>query len=643
MGFLAPAAIGLAALIPIIIAMYLLKLRRTEQVVSSVYLWRRMVRDVEANAPWQRLRRNLLLLLQILFLAALILALARPFRWVPGARARAAILILDTSASMAATDLTPNRLEAAKARIAQMVDDMPDDARVTLITAGQEAQVLVSSSQDRRQIKLAIDEIQVSNAGSDLTAALELASAVTARQPDTDIVVLSDGRVTLPERLSLSGHVRYLPMGLSGDNQAISSLSLEQARGITGTTAFAQITNYSQATAQRRLTFYADGQLVDAYDLEIASGDQRAVVAEGLPAGTQVLEAQLTGQDSLPLDDRAWAVRPDVQPAAVTLISDGNLFLETGLALLPNVEVTSLRPQDFEQGEEVGSVEDLTILDAYVPLTTTLPAGNLLFIAPPRGTSYFTVTGTLDVPMLRAVDPEDPLLAYVDVSEANVLQAARMPLPAWARPIIVGDSSGDTAPLLFAGEVDGRRVAVLAFDLHSSDLPLQVAFPVLLANLTGWLAPGGGGELPGQVSPGAPVSLSLPPEVESATLTRPDGSTIQLAPKGGGAVFADTGQLGVYRLAWQLPQGTNDEPVERRFAVNLFSPQESDVRPADELALVGGETASQSQAAQQTRREWWRPLALMALILLVAEWLVYQRAALFRLWGQARRVVASHE
>jgi Ca-activated chloride channel family protein len=643
MGFLSPAAFGLAALIPPIIAMYLLKLRRNEQVVSSVYLWQRMVRDVEANAPWQRLRRNLLLLLQLLFLAALILALARPFRWVQGASARATILILDTSASMAATDLTPNRLEAAKARAAQIVDNMSDDARVTLITAGQEAQVLVASSQDRRRIKLAIDEIQVNNGSSDLTTALELASAVAARQPATEIVVLSDGRVTLPERLSLAGHVRYLPMGLSGDNQAISSLSMEGSGENGEATAFAQITNYSQATAQRRLTFYADGQLVDAYDLEIAPGGQRAVVAAGLPAGAQVLEAQLTGQDSLPLDDHAWAVRPDLEPAAVTLVSDGNLFLETALALLPDIEVTSLRPEDFEQGAEVESVPDLTIFDAYVPFTTTLPAGNLLFVAPPRSTSYFTLTGTLDLPAPRLVDAKDPLLAYVDLTEANVLQAARIPLPAWARPVIAGDASGDSAPLLFAGQVDGRRVAALAFDLHSSDLPLQVAFPVLLANLTGWLAPGSGGELPGQVSPGAAVSLSLPPEVEAATLTRPDGSTLQLVPKSGQVAFADTGQLGLYRLAWQLPQTPNDAPLERQFAVDLFSPQESDVRPADELGLSGNQAAGQSRDDQQSRREWWRPLVLVALIFLVAEWLVYQRAALFRLWGQARQLVVSRE
>ncbi|HSJ53412.1 MAG TPA: BatA domain-containing protein, partial [Anaerolineae bacterium] len=104
MGFLAPAAFILALLFPVIVAMYLLKLRRTEQVVSSIYLWRRMVRDLEANAPWQRLRRNLLLLLQLLFLAALVLAIARPFSWAEGATGEALILILDTSASMAAVD-----------------------------------------------------------------------------------------------------------------------------------------------------------------------------------------------------------------------------------------------------------------------------------------------------------------------------------------------------------------------------------------------------------------------------------------------------------------------------------------------------------------------------------------------------------
>ena len=620
MSFLAPAAFALAALIPIIIAMYLLKLRRTEQIVSSVYLWRRMVRDVEANAPWQRLRRNLLLILQLLFLTALILALARPFTWAEGAGGRALILILDTSASMAATDAPPSRLEAAKAQAHTLVDGLPDDARVTVIAAGDGAQVLAASSRDRRQVRRAIEGLRVSTGGSDLTAALELASAVAARQPEAEIVVLSDGRVTLPDHLSLKGRVRYIPVGLSGENQAVGVLSLEPSPGGESLTAFAQVVNYGDAPAQRRLALYADGVLVNAYDLALPPGGQRAIVADDLPPDTAVIEARLVGQDVLLLDDRAWAVHRRAAPAAVTLITEGNLFLETALSLLPGLEVTVVRPGDWEIGQVQDRPSNLIILDAYTPITTSLPAGNLLFIAPPRSTSYFTVTGQIEQPVPRAVAPDDPLLAHVDMAGVSVLEAARVSLPPWARPVIVADSS---TPLLFAGEVDNRRVAVLTFDLHRSDLPLQVAFPILLSNLIGWLAPGSGGDLPTQVAPGVAVNLSLPPEVESATVTRPDGSTARLVPEGGRVAFADTSQLGVYQVAW-------GENGEAGFAVNLFSPGESDVRPAEALPLAGVEGAGEGDRPQQARREWWRPLAWIALALLVVEWLVYQRAALTR-------------
>ena len=667
MSFLTPAAFALMAFIPVVIAMYLLRLRRTEQIVSSVYLWQRMVRDLEANAPWQRLRRNLLLILQLLFLIFLILALARPFTWAKGASGQALILILDISASMAATDVSPSRLESAKVRARELVDGQPDETRITLITAGDGARVLVASSQDRRGIHRAIDDLEVSTGGSDLTTALELASAIAARQPETEIVVLSDGRVNLPERMALTGRVRYLPVGQSGDNQAISALSLGPAPGDEEMTAFAQVTNYSDSPAQRRLTLYADGQLVSAYDLEIAPSDQSAVVAHGLPIATRVLEAQLDGGDALPFDDRAWAVHGGEEPTSITLVSDGNLFLETGLALLPGLEVTTVRPEDYEEGWKTGRMEDwkdgdaadgealqssnlptfqpsnLTIFDSYVPITATLPAGNLFFIAPPRSTELFTVTGRVDQPLPRPVDAEDPLLAHVSLAEVGVLDAAQVSLPPWARPVIAGDVDSDTIALLFAGEIDDRRVAVLAFDLRRSDLPLRVAFPLLLANLTGWLAPGSGGDLATQVVPGTAVSLTLPPQAESATVARPDGSTTRLIPEGGRALYADTGQLGTYDVAWNPSEPSIDggfqgsETTQAHFAVNLFSPQESDVRPAETLPVLATGEGKDDERSGQVRREWWRALALIAMALLIAEWLVYQRGTLVRLWRLVKR------
>jgi len=545
MNFLAPAAFALAALIPIIIVMYLLKLRRTERTVSSVYLWQRMVRDIEANAPWQKLRRNLLLILQLAFLVILILTLARPFTWAEGVSGQMAILILDTSASMSAIDVSPSRLEAAKAQARQLVDRMADDVRVTVIAAGEGARVLVSASRDRRQARLAIDGVQAGTGGSDLSAALELASAIAARQPDTEIVVFSDGRVTLPERSVIQGRVRYMQMGIEGRNQAIGILSLRAMPG-GGLSAFAQVANYDDAPASRRLALYADGQLVSATDVEVPPRGQQSVIADDLPAGLSVLEARLLDAeepsgDVLPLDDRAWAVHRGGQAARVTLVSEGNLFLETALSLFPGLEVTSVRPEDYEAGVggETGAPA-LTVFDAYVPVTATLPAGSLWFIAPPRSTPYFTVTGAVQQPTARAVTDArsgtglDPLLTNVSLAEVHVLEAVRMPLPIWARTVIAGDlPAGDSGPLLYAGQVDGQRVAVLAFDLRRSDLPLQVAFPLLVANLTSWLAPDGGSDLPSKVSPGAPVSWSVPPEIASVRVTRPDGSIVELEPEGG--------------------------------------------------------------------------------------------------------------
>ena len=460
MNFLAPGAFFLGLLLPAIVALYLLKLRRIEREVPSTYLWRRMVRDVEANAPWQKLKPNLLMILQLLFLAAMMFALARPFTWAEGAGGEAAILILDTSASMAATDVAPSRIESAKQRARQLVDDLPDQARVTVIEAGREARVLLSSGLDRRQAHLAIEQIRAGTGGSDMAVALELASAIAARLPGTEILVLSDGKVELPERMALKGLLRYIPFGLSGENQAVSLLTLEPAPGGASLTAFAQISNYGDQTATRRLSLYADGLLVNAYDIEaIPAGQQHSIIAEGLPAETHLVEAVLDGQDALALDDRAVAAPPSTRPVPVTLVTQGNRFLETALALLPGISLTVQKEEapaagptpTVEPGQPtptisptVESSEDLTgeppalvIYDNTLP--ETIPSGpSLLFIAPLRSTEYFNVTGLAEMPTPRAVDTADPLITSVSFEEVSIFDAARISLPDWATPVVSG-------------------------------------------------------------------------------------------------------------------------------------------------------------------------------------------------------------
>ena len=104
MGLLEPAGLLLALLAIPILIFYMLRLRRQEIVVSSSQLWRQVLQDRQANAPWQRLRRNWLLYLQLLVLALLVLALARPFLAGGGRPSGNLVVILDASASMQARD-----------------------------------------------------------------------------------------------------------------------------------------------------------------------------------------------------------------------------------------------------------------------------------------------------------------------------------------------------------------------------------------------------------------------------------------------------------------------------------------------------------------------------------------------------------
>src|SRR5215468_1522665 len=97
-----------------IIALYFLKLRRKPVRVPSTLLWRRSMEDLHVNSLFQRLRRNLLLFLQLLAVALIMFGLAGPQTKGRGSSGQRFVLMIDNSASMAATDVSPSRLAKAK-------------------------------------------------------------------------------------------------------------------------------------------------------------------------------------------------------------------------------------------------------------------------------------------------------------------------------------------------------------------------------------------------------------------------------------------------------------------------------------------------------------------------------------------------
>lgn len=627
MSLLAPLALlGAAILGPLIIAMYLLKLRREERTVSSTFLWQRMVRDVEANAPWQRLRRNWLLLLQLLILALLVLALARPFVFAEGISGRNLVIILDRSASMGAVDDGVRRLDAAKARAIQLIDQLPDGGRATIIAVGGLMEVPASATTDQRELRAAINAIELSVGGtSDLAQPLTLASALVARTEQSEVAIISEGNVTIPPDLEVPALVSFFPIGTRQDNVAISAMVLQP--GVGSQTLFVQATNYDPSTAvSRRIDVFLDGTLFNAYNVTLQPASERSIVVE-VPPDVQLAEARLSGEDGLPLDDRAWAVSRVGNVTNVRIVGPGNRFLTTALGLLPGVQVTTV-PTTTTTFDETAAQVPITILDRTVP--ATLPPGNLLFIAPPRSTEFFSVTGVLEFPAVQPVVGDEPLLRNVSLSDVSVLEAVRIVPGTWARVIV--DSDG--APLLVAGERDGRRVVVVAFDLLKSDLPLQVAYPLLMANIINFLAPGTGVES-GVVAPGEPITLQLDPAITQVRLTMPDGTVVTPPINNNLLTFADTDALGVYAL--ELLRDT-EVVAEQRFAVNLFNPNESQIVPQQQIPVqqAGGIQNAIAPATQSARQEFWRWLAAIALVVLLAEWLVYQRSGVQAVWARLR-------
>jgi von Willebrand factor type A domain/Aerotolerance regulator N-terminal len=681
--FLAPLALAGLLFLPAVVTMYLLKLRRDEAVVPSTLLWQRLVADVEANAPWQRLRRSLLLLLQLLLVMLLAVLAARPFVERPAGLAGDIVLVIDTSASMQATDVVPSRLEAAKAAAIDALRDLPAGGRVSVIAAGRTAKVVANGTDDLGHVRQAIAGIEASNDVGDLGDALRLASALAARAGDAEILVATDGALATPPSGTLDAPVRVLPVGRDATNAAIVALAVSTAPSGLSHSVFISVANLGLDMAQRRVEVYADGELREARTLTLDPQRRTDVSIDDVDDPTHpasVIEVRLVAADAtsagpadaLAVDDHAWAVVPPSTPRQILLAGEPDPYLETALSYLPGTELYYRSGAEWPTLTGLDQFE-LVIFNRFLP--DRLPANPILAIAPPASSELGTVTGTLTNPWIGTVDPTDPILRYVDLSTTHIAEAQQLELPSWARPVIPGPG---TAPLLYAGEVAGHPAAVLAFEPRHSDLPLQVAFPVLIANLAGELM-GGGSAPTSAIAPGTPVTLTIPAGAAGVRVERPDGSAEELvAPttEATSVTFARTDLLGVYTVtALPGPDATaspgaagSPDPstppassVAARFAVDLLDVDESNIAPGDGSALValgrtaGGPGASAGPGASggpgpsagtgnapaaarpPARDELWVPVVLIALLALTAEWLVYERDTLARM----RRALAA--
>lgn len=632
--FLAPPYLWFLGLVPVIVLLYLLKLRRTQVVIASTLLWAKTLEDLTANAPFQRLRKNLLLLLQIIIVLLVAFALARPFLKLPGTAGQNLCLLIDRSASMQTLEGDESRMDLAKAKALDLVNSMQRGDRMMVVTFAENTDVLSELTDDRAKLRAAIASIQPIDTRTRLRDAVFVAHSLGLTTPDLHAVVISDGnvsdvadigprffgagmRATDDTAAAASGGfgLSFLQVGESGENVGITAMSEREpvAGESSERQALISLHNSGAEPAAVMVTLLFNEQPLAVEGVEIEPGANKELVFAHGELGEGILEAELDNEDALAVDNRAWL---SLRPAAklrVLLVADpgstGAYFLQRVLTPDPRVELSTIAPANFAATAQY----DLTIFYDNAP--AQLPIGTLVFIKALPPIDGLVSEGTIDGPPVIATESEHPLMRFsLNPANVGIRSAVKATLPPGSRAVV----STTGGALIADVSRGGQQIVWIAFDHAESDWPLNLSFPLFFQNVLAWV-PRSALAAENSIDAGRPLTLIATPDVNTATVTTPDGRSESVALDPLRPVFySNTQRAGVYTV--QLGDRTE------RFAVNLLDPLETAVRPAASLALGSGELVAERGNVRQNR-ELWRALIAGALCVLALEWWVFSRRA----------------
>ena len=600
MNFLVPVAALALVSLPAIVLLYFLKVRRPEVRVATLMFWRPHVADRQANAPWQRLRPGLLLLLQLLAALLLALGLMRPGLIGAAGIASTTVVMIDASPSMEATDVKPSRFLAAVDRARSIAGQLKPGQEMAVILLGEHAQLLSPPTGDSQSLHAALDRARPGGTAGDFAEGVSLANSILAGKPGGSVQLISDGHSKPPSSPPrIAGEFTYLPVGASGENAGIETISRSPSGSV-----FMRLANYGRGARELKVEMFADGHLVDVLPTRLEGNSTADLSWARLPAKTQLLEARLTPGDALAIDDSAWLVIAEPPKHSVLLVTSENGFLQRALALRTGLDVTTAKP-----GQEKAGRYDLYIYDGYLPPGKL--AGPALLINPPPGSGPVPVGNQLDPGGVLPGNVRDPLLRDVSLKDVHVQSASALKEPPTGWRTVIGAAAD---PLLLVHD-DEPRGAVMTFDLHHSDLPLRAAFPILTQNLLSYLLPGG---FENQVfNPGQAVALAAEPDARALDVTRPDGGKSRLTPPF--APFRDTLLTGIYTVRQELPGGSRLS----HFVVQLQDPLMARIAPGAAPAIQ--QAPKPAGVLPRGTIEIWPWLVGIALALLAVEWVVYLR------------------
>ncbi len=514
--------LGLLALVPIII-LYMLRPEREIELVPSNYLWQQMQEQLMAVKKISKLKKNLLLLLDILivlFITALLLGL---FINVDQ-ESKEVVILLDGSMSMNANDIKPSRFARAQTEAIAYIDKLADDSMVSLIYLANQPELVYHQQSGKRVIKSGIKKLKPSY-NEWQTADLKTFLNGLNLSENSQLIYFGDRNLSFAEVFLLKRDDNNLILKELTANQSQDELLV-----------MATVDNRGSGAQTVEISLYNDKDYLETVAVEVAARSEAKVFFSPLPTGFTNLRAEIDNEDILALDNTRFLVRQGATIPKVAFISDGNFFVEKFLAL-KDFEVYKMSPKDYSQLDGF----DLYIFDSFLP--KNLPVdGNMLFLDPPSTIADLgvDVKGYVENPQFDKT--EHSINKFTENSSFKLRSS-------WLYDVGAGK---DTILKAMDGALaldfmkDRQRIVIFGFDFRYSDLPLDTQFPIYMNNIFTYLL---SQKMTAENSYklGQVVLINSLPTASEIKVIKPDKKQVLLNDSDNG-VFKDANLLGIYKI-----------------------------------------------------------------------------------------------
>ncbi|MDA7510712.1 BatA and WFA domain-containing protein [Verrucomicrobia bacterium] len=616
MGLTNPIMLAFLGLFIPVIALYLLKQRRRRVEVASLLFWDKILKDEQTVTSLTRLKKILSLLLQLIFILLLTFALARPLVSDGLTGARRIVMYLDTSASMLVQEEDQSRFELAKTKALDLVKGMAQGDTMMIVSVNQHPNVIRPFTNSKRDLEAAIESLHPIHTDTNFESALKILDQLETSRQDTHVFLITDGAFvpidfTPPETFQFG----YINVGETTHNIGITEF---QVRPLPDSPRDFQIhleiSNGTDQTITAPLELRLNGALTDAYEITLQPNESIKRLIRQYSAEGGSVEVFVDYPDAFEIDNRAFGRLTPPSPIKVQLVIDSNLFLETALLTDRNVELDVVGPAEVKPSEDF----DVTIYAASTPTTT--PLGNSVFINRWPTDLQISTTGDLESPLITDWDRDHPINRHLALQNIAINSAHQIALPDSFEILM----SSFESPLIALEENTLRKVLVIAFDPLATDLPLRVAFPIMIANAVRYLQ--------GNENPDSWMNPSIVTDFSIADLSKLNPSsdsiseidrvilpdhTEQSLKSPDTLVRAD--QVGFY-----LGE-RKDNQTTPLFAVNLTSTAESRIATNPEIPINSKEPIKEITTGFRLGYEPWFFVALVAVLLSITEWFLFHR------------------